>query len=103
MVNQPNAIERLKERRYICPEHRMPDCSPLLNGCSIPNQFFEDVAAVDALYQAAAPLGDYDLNAATWPVGGQEWRGIRDIDLQSLVRRLEALAAAVSGIEEAEA
>lgn len=22
---------------YVCPTHRMPDCSPLLNGCSIPS------------------------------------------------------------------
>lgn len=27
----------IEARRIVCPVHGMPDCSPLLNGCPIPN------------------------------------------------------------------
>lgn len=30
--------ERIEEHPFRCPVHGMTDCSPLLNGCSIPNQ-----------------------------------------------------------------
>lgn len=34
--------------RIICPVHGIPDCSPLLNGCSIPNfirRWWDEVAS----------------------------------------------------------
>jgi hypothetical protein len=30
--------QRIEARPFRCPVHGMTDCSPLLNGCSIPNQ-----------------------------------------------------------------
>lgn len=48
-----NAIERLTRSLRTCPDHGMPDCSPLLNGCSLVNQNHEALARVDTLLQAA--------------------------------------------------
>jgi hypothetical protein len=39
---------------FRCPIHDMPDCSPLLNGCSIPTEVAERVAAAGAERYAAA-------------------------------------------------
>jgi hypothetical protein len=35
---------------FRCPIHNMPDCSPLLNGCSIPNQVAARVDATLAIH-----------------------------------------------------
>lgn len=35
--------ERIKDWRPRCPMHNMPDCSPLLNGCNIPNNLYNEV------------------------------------------------------------
>jgi hypothetical protein len=29
--------EEVGMMRIVCPVHKIPDCSPLLNGCSVPN------------------------------------------------------------------
>lgn len=30
-------IMAILSQRFVCPNHAVPDCSPLLNGCSLPN------------------------------------------------------------------
>lgn len=35
------AVERVMADRIICPIHGIPDCGPLLNGCSIPQHLAE--------------------------------------------------------------
>jgi len=30
--------QHVEQTRIVCPVHHMPDCSPLLNGCSLPNE-----------------------------------------------------------------
>lgn len=39
-VREQRAVE-IKGRQIVCPVHHMPDCSPLLNGCSLPNHLDE--------------------------------------------------------------
>ena len=91
-----NSIERLRdvtERTCDCGDEMCSHCGDIA-------EQHEAVAAVEALHQAAAPLGDYDLNAAVWVAQEHpELRVIRTADLESLMRRLDALAAAVRRVD----
>lgn len=47
------AIHVLRDAARWCPVHHMPDCSPLLNGCNLPNRQAAALADLDVLVQAA--------------------------------------------------
>lgn len=38
----------MDDERIVCPVHGMPDCSPLLNGCSRVNQLWAEREAAQA-------------------------------------------------------
>ena len=46
-VIEAQIATQIKARAIVCPVHHMPDCSPLLNGCSLPKHLHEQ-RAIDA-------------------------------------------------------
>ena len=50
MTPADDALDRLERSLRTCPDHGLPDCSPLLNGCNLVNQNHDALATVrDAL------------------------------------------------------
>lgn len=85
------AIESRWSGRLVCPTHGIPDCSALLNGCTVPaylNRAAEDVAALVELLRAVEALADeLEAEAGRYRIAEPvHWRHLADATEKTATR-----------------
>lgn len=53
------AAAQLRHTRLVCPHHGIPDCSPLLNGCRLPEYMINQLDDAARLIEAGEDWGRY--------------------------------------------